>query len=1478
MPHINRIRLVNVAFNENSQIYDDFGMNFLGHSATYQLTNGGGKSVLLMMLLQTVLPNTSLNKDKPLGNIFIGGKDRTSHVLIEWALDEGEHYKYLLTGFCARKRRSGDPEDNKNILNDNTLFSNSVDSFNYYHLYNEPNLYDIENIELAVNKEDKSQVTTYNGLRRYLKNIKDKGRMVDFSDIQKDYMEFIKGYNLLDTEWKIIKDINSGENNVVSYFRKNNTSRRVIENLLIKIIEDIESKDSSKGLSSNEGSKNLADTLMEIRENIKEYLSKKELMKEYKIMISFYERLQRIVLNVRDNYKNKEEVEKDIVGVFNKLHSSIDSLQQEEDVGNNLLIEIDKDIAIIEEELKLLDIRRLEIKKISLEREHLELEKQQSILRTEKEEVEDSHRFAKAQNAYIKYKKEEEEYLENNYKIKISKKDNESLYERRELFGFNMKYHLENFVSTQNNQLNDLEKNLKKLESTQELKEEDKNKLVKTIANSEAELRQLEKQKEQLKKIIGECDKFFNKKGMNNLLLFSQDRLDEIRSKLKSHKEKLVFMEEEKDKIRDEISKNKETSAAIRQLLESEKTKLKDIEDFFNGYKMKKDTIDEIFKFYNVEKDITFLKNKLESSESKLREEISERNNLKKVHEKEIEKLSSDHFVTNKDIITVKEKLEHIFKDVFLGIEILHQNKTNEQKNNILEKNSLIPYSIVLNNEDFNKLQNNRESLAIDVTSPVPIMNLEGLKNIDAIKELSFEEVLFTHGNRDYFLSKEKRELRIDELERKITILGNKQIKARDSLKLLEEYRTQVLVFEGAYSEEVISNKQKQLGEVKDTIILNKKKQKQLGNKQEELSKKVNTVDDEMQMIKNSIDNLTIELDYTQKRLDTSHELEIREKEIKKLEAEKKQADNQLELVEKELVALKSNIKRKDKEIMMLRNKLEETEKTYMKFEEYTARELLNLEFKDISSEYNAINKKLSGKLNEIENLEELRNKNKENMDSYKNIIEENEKDIDTFKSLVKNGRQLFEWDKKQLEELRSNIKKLDADIDRKTEELKEVKGKIDKLEGSIKTMCEKLDDEVIKSNQFNHLNKIDDIDNEIQLKKIDKENSSQEKIKLEEELTEVKNSINNQSKGYDALKILINENDIVCRDDIISDREDILSGDAEIYNEFSNKYSQIKDSIARNNRDFERQKKNIVSEGRDFRIREPILAIENLNLPNELSESLFMLDQLDDQTDIVNEQIKNIEETLDRLEGYQSDFVNQCMEKALWILSKLKRLTSLTRINLNGEYVNMTKLEFKDYSEEEQVRRMENYIKTIIRDIDESEEVEKLKISKMLESKKLLAQITDMEKASLKLFKVEDINGKSRYLRWERAVGSEGQSNAIYLTFAICLISFIRANASLSDSESKKVIISDNPFGSTGATYLWDPIFKILRENNVQLIAPGYDISKELLSRFSVNYLLNKGEGTEGRESIVIKDIRTEVDIDSMRYEKIEGNQQTLF
>lgn len=62
----------------------------------------------MLLLLQNVIPNCTLDEKQPVEKLFRpGGGNTVIHSLIEWKLDTANNdgYKYMTTGFCARKAK-----------------------------------------------------------------------------------------------------------------------------------------------------------------------------------------------------------------------------------------------------------------------------------------------------------------------------------------------------------------------------------------------------------------------------------------------------------------------------------------------------------------------------------------------------------------------------------------------------------------------------------------------------------------------------------------------------------------------------------------------------------------------------------------------------------------------------------------------------------------------------------------------------------------------------------------------------------------------------------------------------------------------------------------------------------------------------------------------------------------------------------------------------------------------------------------------------------------------------------------------------------------------------------------------------------------------------------------------------------------------------------------------------------------------------
>ncbi len=327
----------------------------------------------------------------------------------------------------------------------------------------------------------------------------------------------------------------------------------------------------------------------------------------------------------------------------------------------------------------------------------------------------------------------------------------------------------------------------------------------------------------------------------------------------------------------------------------------------------------------------------------------------------------------------------------------------------------------------------------------------------------------------------------------------------------------------------------------------------------------------------------------------------------------------------------------------------------------------------------------------------------------------------------------------------------------------------------------------------------------------------------------------------------------------------------------FEREFRRRQDSIQVQLNKWDERINAIKAETAAFVIREPVEELGRVSRPVSAGQCCQRQAAFIEYIGNIDEQMQKIGYDILQLESYQQDFTRRCVQRAELLLGQLRKLEPLSRIEVYGRRTNMIELKLLEFEPREKQMRMKAHIDGIVQQITEEGTVDRKRIAAQLSSQELLGQITDMDKAAVRLYKVESIPENSRFYRWENAIGSEGQNNSLYFIFAACLISFIRM-LSISNTavKTKKVIIADNPFGATSAVYLWDPMLKILKQNDIQLIAPGHKITPEITSRFGVNYLLNQDILQDGRMRVVIKDVRIEEDEDRMRF--IDAEQLSIF
>jgi hypothetical protein len=278
MPKINRARIVNFSYNNNNRhILDEMFDFYGGENALLSLVNGGGKSVLVQILLQPILPKQTLLHRK-IGDFFTG-RNTPSYIMLEWKLDEGAGY--LLTGIAIMPSVS-------QTANDDEL-SAGVRYFTFYHEYEVGNPLDIKAIPVTEAVGTSLRIASYSEFRKFMQKEIDKNPLhMDLFDSgreeQRAYERKLVSYGISKEEWRdLIVRINEAEHGVSEVFSECRTSKKVMEQWVIKYIEKVLNK-SDDNVSDHSKLETMmsqvALAMVDNEQHIKEYQRISEFVKD----------------------------------------------------------------------------------------------------------------------------------------------------------------------------------------------------------------------------------------------------------------------------------------------------------------------------------------------------------------------------------------------------------------------------------------------------------------------------------------------------------------------------------------------------------------------------------------------------------------------------------------------------------------------------------------------------------------------------------------------------------------------------------------------------------------------------------------------------------------------------------------------------------------------------------------------------------------------------------------------------------------------------------------------------------------------------------------------------------------------------------------------------------------------------------------------------------------------------------------------
>ncbi len=830
----------------------------------------------------------------------------------------------------------------------------------------------------------------------------------------------------------------------------------------------------------------------------------------------------------------------------------------------------------------------------------------------------------------------------------------------------------------------------------------------------------------------------------------------------------------------------------------------------------------------------------------------------------------NDFYIPHEKIVSFFEKIEKKFPNILKGIDYL-ESQSEEEKKILLAHYPLLPYSLVLLEDDFNRLKEIKNLFEEDFCDhPFPLINLDTVRKGE---KLLSESIVFLCGNDEIFIDKNRV---IDYkacLQEKIESIKKQILCLRENMGEVENNRDTLRSFQKNFGRQALDKAKEEIEQFNNKLYTLKREKLEFEISIGEIKEKLPGIKMKKDELENSLSEVR-ELREVLKDFISFQEIERNtEKETNKIKGDLKQIIAEFERKTTVLAVIESNLKLIRENLGNLIYELENLNNEISTVIVSSEGSPINLSFEETRNKYKALNDMLGKKGLEVKSIDD-------GITSYKGVMENYEKQLNGhnltlhyFREKEKAGEILLQTGDENIDRVKSFLEEekrkkteLDEIIIVMEAEFNRVDGKID---NSKENILEKFQKEYIPVEK---IETIEDISNEIKKNNALIKNYRKEKENLETGLVETEKRIDNFIREEGKYREFINEYNITGTGE---DRDEELI----IYDKFKGIFNKINYNIKNNGDKLNRLIEEILSRDMKFHyITGYITELRKMKVSKSLIEAEHCNRQLDKCLEIINEDIEKTKADIENLEKIQENFISKCLSRAEWILEKLKFLPGLSRIEVNGIKRNMIKMNFIDFSEEDRKERMKNHINCIVKEIGRDKKTDREKIMKRLTSRELLSQITSMDRASVKLYKVENRPEHSTYKRWEDAVGSEGQSNALYFIFAVCLISYVRRIAVENKNiHSGGIIIADNPFGTTSAIYLWEPMFNILRENDVQLIATGHNISKELISKFEINHLL-KQQLMSDNSIRVYRDYRTEDELDKLEFAELEGEQMNFF
>ncbi|MDD4369394.1 MAG: hypothetical protein PHP39_10745, partial [Oscillospiraceae bacterium] len=1215
--------------------------------------------------------------------LFQGGQDRTSHVAVEWILEEGAGYKYLLTGFSARKRRGlnkgpgAAPEEEENLQ------SADIEHLNWLVFYNDHRTAGCRTVPLARQEGGHKKYAGFDDVRKYIQQMRQKDLPAEVFDRIDRYQHYIAAHHLLAAEWNIIRGINSGENNIESYFRQNATSRKLIENLFVKIIEDVEAL--NKGEKNRDESLLLADTLIEIRSRLNEYLKLKSHLAEFAGIKGYYSEFGGRNEELLAAFQQFEAGKRQAAAIYNLIGRKLQALEQEIEQIRLRLAEHTAGSEQAQQLQKLLEAGLVNLQKENLQAEEQRQQEARDGLAARQRELEHELNHLLALEEYGEYRTVQARVSELSRRLETLAAGADSLQAEYNEAGGQLRFLADRRLAQLDLLLAEVQQAKDGLEKQREDVQQDLTVAKSNAAVLQANVDDLHQQEAALAESLQELGGYFQQAGELDAVLAPDKYAAGLQAELAGCQAETTDLTGRLAELATELQEARLASVQVESEIKERAAARERVEGRLAAYRQEQAALENKARAWG-QAGIGAYREALQlalhrESLSRLELEIEAGRMRQK------KQLSADKgfYVPNEEIFALAGQLSAKCSYVRAGIEWIDEVEARE-KESLLRQMPYLPFSVIVDGRSFAGLQNGRIKPDFASDYPVPLVNLESLRG-----------GLTPAGDGPYYICSFAG-LLLDQGEYHRYIRGmEEKIQARDRDILAAEARAaeldadlaEVALFVDKYPQAAVAGWEKETDSLAQELAGWQKHRQELADGQERLTGEKERCRRRLAELAGLVTGSQEKIEKFAEKRQTETELaRIREQ----LQAKKRElavVDNNIAGLEAAIAGLKQQYHAAEEQLAGLKEEGFAAKQEAEQVAGFAAIEN-DLPLVQARASFKALAEAVGGR-----NAEEsdLRNRLLENGERLTRLraktLRDYGEDLAEVEKSESAGRPVITPAQNQVIEARqakeTNGRRL-ADIGRS---VVEISGRIKSLEGRL--------GEILKDFTA---------EQKSALPRYDQESRYRHEIALAEQLInsykQKINSANVEIAGkekesgrlghqQEAYKNFLNRESV--------DNNGELAAGVEDYWQFEKEYLRSRDAVQGLYDKWDERLKTIQAETAAFVIREPLEELAKIDKPTSAAQCLDRKAAFNEYLANIEEQVQKITDDISRLESYQGDFTRRCIQRAELVLGHMRKLETLSRIEVYGRRTNMIELRLQEFEEKDKQMRMKEHIDGIVRE-----------------------------------------------------------------------------------------------------------------------------------------------------------------------------------